>query len=597
MTGQPPPADPDRTVAVATQQPQGGLGAAAGAADPDATRLRTQVGAQPSDGSNNVLPPGTRLHEFELLGVIGEGGFGIVYKARDGQLERTVAVKEYMPSALAGRRADASVVVKSPEHRETFDIGLRSFINEAKMLAQFDHPALVKVYRFFEANGTAYMAMPLYEGGNLKQALKARANWPALPPDEAWLRRLLVPLLDAVDLLHRSDCLHRDIAPDNVLLVGGDRPDVRPLLLDFGAARRVLGGINGNVTQALTVILKPGFAPIEQYDEIPGMKQGPWTDLYALGALMHFAITGKAPPPSVGRMVHDAYRPLAQVAQGRYSDRFLAAIDAALAPAPQARPQSIGAFRKLLASSDAAARPLLAPSPVQATPAPSVPAARPRAPLRLGRALAAGTALAALIVGGAWGVLAWRDTTGARVALETKALTEANAARSAQPQAQSAPQKAAQETAPIAASTTAPTTTPFTTPPATTAAPSISTNTAAPNTAATNTAATNTAAPAASAQPKPLPIAATKPAPPKPIASASPVAPAPTKALPAAPPAWIDAALAEGRDCYAARNYTCTIARAESVLKAEPAHEAATALLRQARSAQEAALASDWKMR
>jgi hypothetical protein len=296
-------------------------------------------------------------------------------------------------------------------------------------------------------------------------------------------------------------------------------------------------------------------------------------------------------------MVHDAYRPLAQVAQGRYSDRFLAAIDAALAPAPQARPQSIGAFRKLLASSDAAARPLLAPSPVQATPAPSVPAARPRAPLRLGRALAAGTALAALIVGGAWGVLAWRDTTGARVALETKALTEANAARSAQPQAQSAPQKAAQETAPIAASTTAPTTTPFTTPPATTAAPSISTNTAAPNTAATNTAATNTAAPAASAQPKPLPIAATKPAPPKPIASASPVAPAPTKALPAAPPAWIDAALAEGRDCYAARNYTCTIARAESVLKAEPAHEAATALLRQARSAQEAALASDWKMR
>jgi serine/threonine protein kinase len=375
MTGQPPSADPDRTVAVATQQPQGSLGAIAGAADPDATRLRTQAGTQPSDGSNNVLPPGTRLHEFELLGVIGEGGFGIVYKARDGQLERTVAVKEYMPSALAGRRADASVVVKSPEHRETFDIGLRSFINEAKMLAQFDHPALVKVYRFFEANGTAYMAMPLYEGGNLKQALKARINWPAVPPDEAWLRRLLVPLLDAVDLLHRSDCLHRDIAPDNVLLVGGDRPDVRPLLLDFGAARRVLGGTNGNVTQALTVILKPGFAPIEQYDEIPGMKQGPWTDLYALGALMHFAITGKAPPPSVGRMVHDAYRPLAQVAQGRYSDRFLAAIDAALAPAPQARPQSIGAFRKLLASSDAAARPLLAPSPVQATPAPSVPAA------------------------------------------------------------------------------------------------------------------------------------------------------------------------------------------------------------------------------
>ncbi len=540
-------------------------------ADDDATRVqtRTRVASQASDASSNVLSPGTVLHEFELLSVIGEGGFGIVYKARDAQLERTVAVKEYMPSALAGRRPDASVVVKSAEHRETFDIGLKSFINEAKLLAQFDHPALVKVYRFFEANGTAYMAMPLYEGGNLKQALKARPGWPATPPDEAWLRRLLVPLLDAVDLLHRSDCLHRDIAPDNVLLVGGDRAEVRPLLLDFGAARRVIGG----QTQALTVILKPGFAPIEQYDEIPGMKQGPWTDLYALGALIHFAIVGKAPPPSVGRLVRDAYTPLTEVARGRYSERFLAAIDAALAPRPEARPQSISAFRQLLASSDAPVRPLL-PTP----PAP-VPQARARPPLRLGRALAAGGALAAVIVGAAWAVLAWRDAASTRMALETKALTAANAARS-QP-------ATAEPKAPVTAADPGTLTTKAAPPPATVVTPPATAPAPAPETKSAPAASTAPATKKSEQKSEPTRTA--------PVVAAAPVITASAKTQ--AAPGWIDTAMAEGRDCYAARNYACTIARAESVLKAEPAHEAAATLLRQAKSAQEAALASDWKMR
>ena len=116
------------------------------------------------------------------------------------------------------------------------------------------------------------------------------------------------PLLDALELLHRGNCVHRDVSPDNIMLLAGEAP----VLLDFGAARRVIG----DATQALTVILKPGYAPIEQYDEIPGMKQGPWTDIYALAGVLHFAITGKPPVPSVGRLVQDTYQPLGRVAAG-----------------------------------------------------------------------------------------------------------------------------------------------------------------------------------------------------------------------------------------------------------------------------------------
>jgi serine/threonine protein kinase len=340
------PVDPDLTVVVTGVSATGAPAPAT--AGPSPTTAPAPTPSPVQQASSNVLPVGTQLAEFTVIGVIGEGGFGIVYRAHDRSLQRIVAVKEYMPSALASRLSDTSVVVKSEQHRETFEIGLKSFINEARLLAQFDHPALVKVFRFWAANGTAYMAMPLYEGGTLKQALKAMAA----PPDEAWLRKLLVPLLDAIELLHAADCLHRDIAPDNVLMGPGSTGDTpRPVLLDFGAARRVIGG----QTQALTVILKPGYAPIEQYDEIPGMKQGPWTDLYALGAVIHTAITGKPPPPSVGRLIHDAWVPLSQVAAGRYSAPFLAAIDAVLASRPDSRPRNVAQWRAMLAGSDGAA--------------------------------------------------------------------------------------------------------------------------------------------------------------------------------------------------------------------------------------------------
>lgn len=295
----------------------------------------------PGDGGNrfesgNALPVGTRIGEFEITGHVGEGGFGIVYKAYDHSLQRKVALKEYLPSSLAERRADMTVRVKSPRHEDPFAAGLRSFVNEARTLAQFDHPSLVKVFRFWEQHGTAYMVMPLYEGQTLKQALKGRGT----PPDERWLRSVLDPLLEALEVIHRANVFHRDIAPDNILLLG----DGRPVLLDFGAARRVIG----DMTRALTVILKPGYAPIEQYDEDAQLRQGPWTDLYALAGVMHYAMTGKPPPAAVGRSVHESYQPLGKRAAGRYSAHFLSALDRALALMPDQRPQSVAEFRALL---------------------------------------------------------------------------------------------------------------------------------------------------------------------------------------------------------------------------------------------------------
>jgi serine/threonine protein kinase len=323
--------------------PAGGAGTGAASPAPPAATQTFQATAQLTSAapladatmSHSVtLPPGTRLLEFEVKQTIGEGGFGIVYAAWDHSLDRRVALKEYMPSAIASRAGQSQIVPRSERHRETFDAGLKSFVNEAKLLAQFDHPSLLKVYRFWEANGTAYMVMPFLEGSTVRDTVRALAE----PPDEAWIRGLLTPLFDALAMLHASQIYHRDIAPDNIHLLADTG---RPLLLDFGAARRVIG----DMTQALTAILKPGYAPVEQYADIPGLKQGPWTDVYALAAVVHWMITGKTPPPSVGRMFDDAHVPLAQRVAGRYSPVFLEAIDRALVVMPDKRTQSIEAFR------------------------------------------------------------------------------------------------------------------------------------------------------------------------------------------------------------------------------------------------------------
>ena len=301
--------------------------------------------AASSSMSVHTLPEGTHIRDYKITGLIGEGGFGIVYLAYDVSLQRRVAIKEYLPASMASRaNASMAVVVKSTRHQETFALGLKSFLNEARLLARFDHPSLVKVYRVWDENNTAYMVMPYYEGPTLKKVLADLGH----APDEAALRTWLRPLLDALAVMLAAHCFHRDIAPDNILLTPSG-----PLLLDFGAARRVIG----DMTHALTVVLKPGFAPIEQYGESSAMTQGAWTDLYALGSVVYAAVTGHAPVSSVERLMDDRLQPLSELAAGRYSEPFLTAIDAALALRPNDRPQTVAAFRALLDGREAQVEP------------------------------------------------------------------------------------------------------------------------------------------------------------------------------------------------------------------------------------------------
>lgn len=282
---------------------------------------------------HDALPPGTRLGELELLGILGVGGFGIVYLAQDHALDRRVAVKEYLPAQLALRGDDGRIGVRAPRFAAAFAGGLRAFVNEARLLAGFDHPAMVKVHRYWESNGTGYMVMPHVEGTTLRQARRAGT----LPLHEAALRALLLPLLDALAMLHGRGVFHRDVAPDNILI----QPDGSPMLLDFGSARRVIGGSS----EALTAVLKPRYAPIEQYGENSHVRQGPWTDLYALGGVMAYLLDGRPPPAATARALHDDMLPLAERHYPGVSRNFLATIDWALAVRPQDRPQSVAEFR------------------------------------------------------------------------------------------------------------------------------------------------------------------------------------------------------------------------------------------------------------
>ncbi len=314
--------------------------------EPNAEPEHQRTLIMPRRELGSALPVGHVLHDLQIEAVIGEGGFSIVYRARDLRLDRQVALKEYIPSSLAYRAADGEVAARSERHRETYQLGLRSFLNEARLLASFDHPSLVKVYLFWEQNGTAYMVMPYYKGPTLRTWLTSLGT----PPSETWLRGLVGPLIDALERMHADNCFHRDVAPDNILLLI-DRAagpfleqTPRPLLLDFGAARRVIG----DATQSLTVILKTGYAPIEQYAQSAAMRQGPWTDVYALCAVLYCAVTGHAPTASVGRLMMDDMESATQSGGSFYTPHFLAAIDAGLAVRPQDRPQTMGELRRLL---------------------------------------------------------------------------------------------------------------------------------------------------------------------------------------------------------------------------------------------------------
>lgn len=290
-----------------------------------------------------------------------------MYLAHDEMSDVDVAIKEYMPTSLAGRTKTMQVSLTSQSNAETFALGLKSFWNEARLLAKFrdEHLPLLKVYDAFQANGTAYMVMPVLRGRTAYQLRREMAN----PPTERWLRALLTDLLPALERLHAENVFHRDISPDNIQVdVNG-----KPVLMDLGAARHVIS----NRTQSITAILKPGYAPIEQYGESEKLRQGPWTDIYALGATLHFLLLNKSPAAATAR-IFDPGTPLAGHDLPGCAPAFLRVIDWMLEPRPEARPQSVEQLRTALFDSDDATV-VMAPRKV-VPPPPKQPAAAALAP-------------------------------------------------------------------------------------------------------------------------------------------------------------------------------------------------------------------------
>lgn len=297
----------------------------------------------------NALPLQTRLQEYLLEQVLGAGGFGITYLAQDTNLDKPVAIKEYLPSELAMRAPDGSVAPLASGKASGYRWGLDRFLMEARTLAKFSHPGIVRVLRYFEANGTAYMVMEYEKGEPLKNVFILS---PQLP--EAELKRLMEPLLEGLREVHAAGFLHRDIKPDNIFV----RADGRPVLIDFGAARNALGG----ETRSLTAVLTPGFAPLEQYSGEG--RQGPWTDLYAMGGVLYRAVTDRNPPDAVARIREDTLGAGLASAKGKYSDGFLRAIEWAMALDEKQRPQSIDDWKKSLFD-DAAVHPIASPPPLR----------------------------------------------------------------------------------------------------------------------------------------------------------------------------------------------------------------------------------------
>lgn len=280
-----------------------------------------------------ALPAGYQLQEYTITRTLGQGGFGITYAARDNHLDSVVAIKEYLPSDKAVRTDGSSISAKSARDKLDFEWGLKRFLTEAKTLARFDHPNIVKIFRFFEQNGTGYMVMEFVQGQTLDQALKHSGTL-----TEAQIRQWLWPIVDGLRRVHEAGFLHRDIKPQNIML----RSNGSPVLLDFGAARAA----SLDRTTAMTAIMTPGFAPLEQYQT--SGDQGPWTDIYALGAVLHCCITGKRPPDVMDRVTDDPVEAFLRHYAGPYSSSLIEGTCAALSMSSQVRPQDLSQWVALL---------------------------------------------------------------------------------------------------------------------------------------------------------------------------------------------------------------------------------------------------------
>lgn len=283
-----------------------------------------------------LLPHRTVLNGQFIVGkVLGKpGGFGITYLGWDINLATLVAVKEYLPRDYAGRDSDhASVMAHSREDASLFRFGLEQFLQEARTLARFDHPNVVRTRSFFEQNGTAYLVMDYLQGVNLSEYLASKGG----RLNEQQAAEIMLPILDGLQEVHAKGFLHRDIKPQNIYVTSTGRP----ILLDFGAARQAMG----ERSRSLSVVLTPGFSPYEQYHRRG--EQGPWTDIYALAATYYYLLTGQAPPDAPERVATDELVPLRQLAP-TVSSGLETAIMQSLSLEAAGRPQDVFVFRDIL---------------------------------------------------------------------------------------------------------------------------------------------------------------------------------------------------------------------------------------------------------
>lgn len=283
----------------------------------------------------DALPPGYRFDEFEIQEVIDSTNTGIVYRAWDHQLERAIAIREFMPRALTVRSDNMRLVLRSKQDGTEFNAGLNRFIQEARQLAHFNHPNLLQVLRFWTLNETAYIATLFYSGITLAELQQQQPGM----FDEAWIRGVLPMLCGALAALHSGGYIHRDLSLKSIQI----QDNGIPLLLNFAASRRNASGMSDESK----TLLHAGFAPLEQYTEDLENQLGPWTDIYALGAVLYTLITGNAPQASVARSIQDSCTSLADGQLAGYSTSLLTAIDRALSLKPENRPQSIEEFADL----------------------------------------------------------------------------------------------------------------------------------------------------------------------------------------------------------------------------------------------------------
>jgi serine/threonine protein kinase len=285
----------------------------------------------------NSLQAGYRLQEFSIHKILGQGGTGITYLAYDNKNERNVAIKEYLPMDMAVREKNASIQPVSGDFGEPYHSGLKRFIREAQILSQFRHPVIVRAMDIFSDNNTAYLVMEYNGGRSLDKILKERTK-----VTEDKLIEILIPIMDGIEYIHERGYIHRDIKPANILI----KENNEPLILDFGSARQSLGGQTG----ILTTMFSPGYAPFEQYTG-KKINQGPWTDIYGLGATLYKSVTGRAPVDAMARgdallqIDRDNYVSLLDINPVGYSISLLKAIDKALCFRPSQRPLSIAQWR------------------------------------------------------------------------------------------------------------------------------------------------------------------------------------------------------------------------------------------------------------